>query len=67
MSAKKKVNTIRVQQYKSAIGYNKNQREVLKGLGIRRMQHIVEVPDNDATRGMVFKIRHLVRVLDNEE
>lgn len=67
MTAKKKVNTIRVQQVKSAIGYDKKQREVLKGMGIRKMQQIVELPDNDASRGMVFKIRHLVRVLDNEE
>ena len=67
MTAKKKTNTIRVQQIKSAIGYNKKQREVLKGMGIRKMQQIVELPDNDASRGMVFKVRHLVRVLDSEE
>ena len=65
MATKKKA-TMRVQQYKSAIGYNKKQREVLKGLGIRRMHHIVEVEDTDATRGMVNKISHLVKVLDED-
>jgi large subunit ribosomal protein L30 len=64
MATTKKKATMRVQQYKSAIGYNKKQREVLKGLGIRRMQHIVEVEDTDATRGMVNKISHLVKILD---
>lgn len=58
------MSTIRVQQTKSAIGYNKKQREVLRGLGIRKMNQIVEVPDNDATRGMINKISHLVTVLD---
>lgn len=65
--AKKATGTIRVQQIKSAIGYNKKQREVLKGMGIRRMHQIVEIPDNDASRGMVAKISHLVRVLDPSE
>ena len=65
--AKKSTGTIRVQQVKSAIGYDKKQREVLKGMGIRRMLQIVELPDNDATRGMVAKIPHLVRVLDPNE
>ena len=66
MSAGKKVKTIRVQQYKSAIGYNRVQREVLKGMGIRRMQQIVELPDNDASWGMIKKVPHLVRVLEPE-
>ena len=65
--ATKKTATFRVQQIKSAIGYNKKQREVLKGMGIRRMHQIVELPDNDATRGMVAKIPHLVRVLEPKE
>ena len=66
MAAGKKVETIRVQQVKSAIGYNRKQREVLKGMGFRRMHQIVELPDNDATRGMIHKIRHLVKVVDAE-
>lgn len=64
MAAKKKVETIRVQQVKSGIGYNRKQREVLKGMGFRRLHQIVELPDNNSTRGMVAKIKHLVRVLD---
>ena len=66
MAAKKNA-TIKVQQYKSAIGYNKKQREVLKGMGIRKMNQIVELPDNEATRGMVAKIPHLVRVVESDK
>ena len=65
--ATRKTGTIRVQQIKSPIGYNKRQREVLKGMGLRRMHQIVELPDNEASRGMISKIPHLVRVLTPEE
>ena len=55
--------TIRIEQYRSPIGYNKRQREVLRGLGLRRIRHVVERADTPAVRGMVKKIPHLVRVL----
>ncbi len=63
---KKKGATIRVQQYRSVIGYNRHQRAVLKGMGFRRMEQIVELPDNEASWGMVKKVPHLVRVLEPE-
>ena len=31
-------------------------------MGLRRIGHSVELPDNDATRGMILKVRHLVNV-----
>ena len=58
MSAKK----VRVTQIKSAIGYDKRQRAHLKGLGIRRMHHTVEVEDTPSVRGMINKIPHLLKV-----
>ncbi len=64
--AKKKTTVIRVQQVKSGIGYNRRQREVLKGMGFRRMHQIVELPDNEASWGMVKKVPHLVRVIEPE-
>lgn len=67
MTAKKKEATIRVQQVKSGIGYNRHQREVLKGMGFRRLHQIVELPDNEASRGMIKKVPHLVRVLEAAE
>ena len=56
---------IRVTQYKSQIGYDRRQRATLRGLGLRRLGHSVEVEDTPATRGMLAKIPHLVRVEDS--
>ena len=55
---------VRVKQVKSAIGYDQRQRATLRGLGIRRMHHEVELEDTPAVRGMIRKVIHLVRVVD---
>jgi len=55
---------IKVKQIKSEIGYNRKQRATLRGLGIRRLNHVVEVEDTPSTRGMINKVRHLVVVLE---
>ena len=49
---------------KSAIGFDKKQKQVVEGLGLRRINHTVELPDTPATRGMILKVRHLVEVSD---
>lgn len=56
--------TIRVRQVRSAIGFDRRQRATLRGLGIRRMHHRVELPDTPAVRGMIRKVTHLVKVED---
>lgn len=61
MSAGKRV---RVRQVKSAIGYDRRQRATLRGLGLRRIDHAVEVEDTPAVRGMIRKVNHLVAVED---
>ncbi len=53
---------IRVRQVKSGIGYAKDQRATLVGLGLRRMHQVVELEDTPSVRGMVNKISHLVRI-----
>ncbi len=58
-------NTIRIEQVRSAIGRPAPQREVLRSLGLRRIRHVVERQDTPAVRGMVKKISHLVRVLED--
>jgi len=58
--------TIRVRQIKSGIGYAKDQKATLIGLGIRRMHKVVELEDTPSVRGMVNKIRHLVRIESGE-
>jgi large subunit ribosomal protein L30 len=62
MASEKK--TIKIEQVKSPIGYNHKQRDVLRGLGLRRIRHVVEREDSPAVRGMVRKISHLVRVVE---
>lgn len=53
---------IRVRQVRSAIGYDRRQRAVLRGLGLRRLHHCVELEDTPAIRGMITRVNHLVRV-----
>ena len=53
---------LKVTLVKSTIGYNESQAKVVQGLGLRRMGHTVEVIDHPAMRGMLHKVRHLVRV-----
>ena len=60
MSGKK----LRVRQVRSAIGYTRRQRATLRGLGLRRLNHEVEVEDSPAVRGMIRKVIHLVAVED---
>ena len=53
---------IRVKQVRSEIGYDRRQRATLRGLGLRHLQQVVELPDTPAVRGMVDKVIHLVVV-----
>jgi large subunit ribosomal protein L30 len=55
---------IKVTLVRSPIGYEKSQARVVEGLGLRRIGHSVEVIDHPAMRGMIHKVRHLVRVDD---
>lgn len=53
---------LRVTLVKSPIGYNKDQRRTAVALGLNKLNSSNELPDNSAVRGMIFKIKHLVRV-----
>ena len=53
-----------VTQVKSKNGANHAQRETLRSLGLRRIGHTVEVKDTPQARGMLHKVRHLVRIDD---
>jgi large subunit ribosomal protein L30 len=57
-----KGSTVRVTLLVSPIGFTKKQKTVVKGLGLRRIRHTVELKDTPATRGMIHKVRHLVEV-----
>jgi large subunit ribosomal protein L30 len=49
---------------KSTIGFNKTQAATVRGMGLRRIRHSVELPDTPETRGMILKVRHLVSVTE---
>ena len=53
---------VKVTLVRSPIGYNKRQALVVRGLGLRRIGHSIDVVDNPSIRGMLHKVRHLVRV-----
>ncbi len=57
---------LRVTYFRSAIGRSKDQKATVHSLGLRRLNQTVEVPDNPSVRGMIYKVRHLVRV-ENED
>ena len=60
----KKGGTVKVTLLKSPIGFKGNQEAVVRGLGLRRIRHSVELKDTPETRGMIHKVRHLVKVDD---
>ena len=61
MTDKKKA-TVRVTQVGSPIGRRKGQRATLIGLGLNKMHRTRELEDTPSVRGMIGKVRHLVRV-----
>jgi len=62
--SKSKAGTIKIQWVQSAIGCPQKHKRVVRGLGLRKLQQVVERPDNAAIRGMVAKVPHLVRVVE---
>jgi len=59
-----KAKTLKIQQVASLAGRPRNQREVVRSLGLRRIRHVVERTDTPAVRGMVQKIPHLVVIVE---
>jgi large subunit ribosomal protein L30 len=53
---------LRVTQVRSAIGSKPKQRGTLRALGLRRINHTVELPDRPEIRGMIARVPHLVAV-----
>ena len=55
---------LRISWQKSAIGYRGDQKRTIQALGLRRLGHTVEHDDTRAIRGMINKVRHLVKVAE---
>jgi large subunit ribosomal protein L30 len=62
--SKAKATTIRIQWVQSAIACPEKHKLVVRGLGLRKLQQVVERPDTPSIRGMVAKVPHLVRILE---
>ncbi|MBP9145115.1 MAG: 50S ribosomal protein L30 [Thermoanaerobaculia bacterium] len=60
-----KKKTIRIRQVKGTIGARETHREVLRGLGLRRIRHEVVREDTPAVRGMIAKIPYLVELVED--
>ncbi len=56
--------TVRITQVGSPIRRKADQRQTLKGLGLNKMHKTKELEDTPAVRGMIAKVKHLVRVDD---
>ena len=57
-------NIISVKQVRSLSGSKGIHRKSVKGLGLRKINHIVDVVDTPSNRGMINKVRHLVEVIE---
>ncbi len=53
---------MKVTQVKSKNGANHAQRETLRSLGLRKIGHAVDVKDSPQARGMLHRVRHLIKV-----
>lgn len=57
------INTVKIQLVRSVISTNKSQRATVRGLGLRKLNSVSVLKDTPAVRGMIFKVKHLVKVL----
>ena len=65
-AAKKSAETkrVKVTLVKSTIGFDRKQATVVQGMGLRRINHTVDLADTPSIRGMIHKVRHLVAVAE---
>ncbi len=63
----KKTGTIHIKWVRSGIGFSRKQREVVRSIGLGRLNQVVERPDTVHFRGMVAKVSHLVEVVGPSE
>ena len=55
---------IKIQYYRSVIAFPKTQKEVVRSLGLRKLNQVVERPDTPSMRGAVAKVPHLLRIIE---
>lgn len=67
MSAKKKTKKVYIKQVRSGICRPEKHKKILKSLGFKRLNQVLEVDDSPEIMGQVAKIPHLVQVVENNE
>ena len=55
---------IRIQYYRSFIASPEKHKAIVRGLGLRKLNQVVERPDTEAMRGAVAKVPHLLRIVE---
>lgn len=64
MSKQESVSKVKIQQIGSGIGCTRDMRETLRALGLNKIHQVVERIDTPSMRGMIAKVTHLVRVIE---
>ena len=62
MAANEATKKLRITLVRSTIGQIPKARATIAAMGLRKMHQTVELPDNEATRGQIQKVRHMVKV-----
>ena len=55
---------IKIQYYRSSIAFPAKQKDIVRSLGLRKLNQVVERPDTPSMRGAVAKIPHLIRIVE---
>ena len=63
-SKKAEASKIRIQYYRSTIACPVKQKEIVRSLGLHKLNQIVERPDTPSMRGAVAKVPHLIRIIE---
>ncbi len=56
--------TIKIQLYRSTICTPETHKKIVRALGLKKLNRIVERPDTASFRGMVLKVPHLLRIVE---
>ena len=55
---------IKIEYYRSTIAFPSKQKEIVRSLGLRKLNQVVERPDTPSMRGAVAKVPHLLRIIE---
>ncbi len=59
--------SIRIKYIRSSIGRPQRQKRIVRGLGLKKLNQVVERPDTPEIRGMILKIPHLVEIVESKQ